>query len=423
MFPDVIPQGSADGSATKVDTATLQAQLSTLGFKLHAIAKVTSFLTSPPPHSDYLTSLLSLSPLDAALSHLLMTTNEAELPKAFIEGKSKASSSGFVSSLYSGSTNESLETRWIRERAVKEAGWPEQVVRACMEYAEGWDALLEALGRKLIGLDPIPVNPDDAVTEERDLARADEIEAVQSVFANATYSEKDQELVVQVPDTPLTLHLIYSPSHPYPSGTRPPPMYLTSLKTPPYVRLYLLSSLLLSMHNSEAVDSLFSVLESGSGVAFAAVEFLGDAWADAQRDGPPEVGEVMKHLLPPPPPQAAVEDSKLDVHSTRGGGGSRRSRPKTDTRSDAAILKEFEDMQRRPKFADILEQRMRLPAWGAKEDIIKMVEKNRVLIVVGETGCGKTTQRTFCQPPQLRALKSNAVSSSSIYPRCPHYVV
>ena len=40
----------------------------------------------------------------------------------------------------------------------------------------------------------------------------------------------------------------------------------------------------------------------------------------------------------------------------------------------------------------ILKQRQRLPAWAKQQELIDAVERNQVLIVAGETGCGKTTQ-------------------------------
>jgi ATP-dependent RNA helicase DHX57 len=44
------------------------------------------------------------------------------------------------------------------------------------------------------------------------------------------------------------------------------------------------------------------------------------------------------------------------------------------------------------KDSPILKQRQRLPAWAKQQELIDAVERNQVLIVAGETGCGKTTQ-------------------------------
>lgn len=33
-----------------------------------------------------------------------------------------------------------------------------------------------------------------------------------------------------------------------------------------------------------------------------------------------------------------------------------------------------------------------LPIWNKKEEILRKLKENRVIIIAGETGCGKTTQ-------------------------------
>jgi HrpA-like RNA helicase len=37
-------------------------------------------------------------------------------------------------------------------------------------------------------------------------------------------------------------------------------------------------------------------------------------------------------------------------------------------------------------------ERQQLPAWSARERLVELVKENQVLIVIGETGSGKTTQ-------------------------------
>eukprot|EP00929_Paragymnodinium_shiwhaense_P026175 TRINITY_DN15610_c0_g1_i1.p1 TRINITY_DN15610_c0_g1~~TRINITY_DN15610_c0_g1_i1.p1 ORF type:complete len:711 (-),score=220.61 TRINITY_DN15610_c0_g1_i1:157-2289(-) len=44
------------------------------------------------------------------------------------------------------------------------------------------------------------------------------------------------------------------------------------------------------------------------------------------------------------------------------------------------------------KYHDILAKRQKLPAWEARKDFLKLVKKNQAVVLVGETGSGKTTQ-------------------------------
>merc|ERR1719512_230366 len=44
------------------------------------------------------------------------------------------------------------------------------------------------------------------------------------------------------------------------------------------------------------------------------------------------------------------------------------------------------------RYSEILEKRRRLPAWEARKDFLRLVKRNQAVILVGETGSGKTTQ-------------------------------
>ena len=62
--------------------------------------------------------------------------------------------------------------------------------------------------------------------------------------------------------------------------------------------------------------------------------------------------------------------------------------PKLDER----LLEEFLLKDSNEEFQKMLALRMKLPAWSRKEDILKAVRDNQIVIICGETGCGKTTQ-------------------------------
>merc|ERR1719272_2272310 len=44
------------------------------------------------------------------------------------------------------------------------------------------------------------------------------------------------------------------------------------------------------------------------------------------------------------------------------------------------------------RYYQILEKRRLLPAWEARKDFLKLIKKNQTVVLVGETGSGKTTQ-------------------------------
>ena len=40
----------------------------------------------------------------------------------------------------------------------------------------------------------------------------------------------------------------------------------------------------------------------------------------------------------------------------------------------------------------VQEFRQKLPSWGKQEEILELIRDNQVVVLSGETGCGKTTQ-------------------------------
>ncbi|KAH7324481.1 putative ATP dependent RNA helicase [Stachybotrys elegans] len=50
------------------------------------------------------------------------------------------------------------------------------------------------------------------------------------------------------------------------------------------------------------------------------------------------------------------------------------------------------DKSSTPKFQAMLQSRMQLPMWHFREQVLSAVDNNQVVIVCGETGCGKSTQ-------------------------------
>lgn len=70
------------------------------------------------------------------------------------------------------------------------------------------------------------------------------------------------------------------------------------------------------------------------------------------------------------------------VSATRevwGGNGSGVSSPPPPSHKGAA-------------YEDIQTSRRKLPAYARQQDILQAINNNQVVVISGETGCGKTTQ-------------------------------
>ncbi|KAM6481204.1 P-loop containing nucleoside triphosphate hydrolase protein [Trichoderma sp. SZMC 28011] len=60
--------------------------------------------------------------------------------------------------------------------------------------------------------------------------------------------------------------------------------------------------------------------------------------------------------------------------------------------SDDNLKKLWASKSGRKKYAAMLEYRVQLPMWKFKNNVLDAVENNQVIIICGETGCGKSTQ-------------------------------
>ncbi|KAL1951731.1 hypothetical protein VTO73DRAFT_880 [Trametes versicolor] len=352
------------------DTPRLTKDLGLLGFTPIQTRNAIKALSEPSPLT---TSLLArLPPLQACIEFLILQVPECDLPSRFLP--SINSSNPFITAAHSGATD--LKRRWVEEKAVKECGWPEHVVKECTSdsrLVENWPRLIFALNCRLLGEDwedAEKIEPQEKEAIDQDESDALEVE----VGTNG-------ELVIPLPTAPLKLHII-APDRVLSIGGTHPPMYLTSPSVAAYVRLHIISRLI---HTFKA-DSL---RDPGDSIFLSVMRFVEEEWAVIQDNGPPNVAEVLHHLLP----RNEAAPSPATAARTQTSSTNRRTRaPRRDDRPDGRVKDEFEQLTRKVEYAKVLAGREKLPAFSSREQFLDMLRNNRCVIVVGETGCGKTTQ-------------------------------
>ncbi|XP_050431299.1 ATP-dependent DNA/RNA helicase DHX36 isoform X2 [Adelges cooleyi] len=59
---------------------------------------------------------------------------------------------------------------------------------------------------------------------------------------------------------------------------------------------------------------------------------------------------------------------------------------------NAALKNELEAKRKNPKYRSMCEIRKKLPSYSKREEILDLLKNNQVILISGETGCGKTTQ-------------------------------
>ncbi|KAH9008329.1 P-loop containing nucleoside triphosphate hydrolase protein [Lactarius hengduanensis] len=365
---------------TEDSAPTILRQLESLGFVKTQARDAVTFLSNPSPLASNL--LRVASPLEACIEYLVLHIPEVDLPPRFLPEKN--SSNPFITSIHAG--QEDIKKRWIEERAIKQAGWPGHVVRECTGDAhlvEEWALLVAALNRRLVGepWQDVTMQPHGNDLEER--MTEDDMASMGASYADdSTFT-----LVMPLFLAPIQLNFVIPPGYAYNRSSRPPPMYVTSSSVPAYVRLHLLAKLLAAFEEG-------TIGESTESICVTAMQVLEEHWAVLEDEGPPSLHDVMRHLVPP----QEVRDTKVSPDAdTLAKSTSKKprnsARPRNqDSRSDTEVMQEFEAIRQDGRYAELHAIRCRLPAFASRDDFLSTLERSRVVIVVGETGSGKTTQ-------------------------------
>jgi ATP-dependent RNA helicase DHX57 len=90
-----------------------------------------------------------------------------------------------------------------------------------------------------------------------------------------------------------------------------------------------------------------------------------------------------------------VAEENLATHYAKGSTGreaSFKGTPEQVMKENLNIVRKFLDKQSNKYYLDMLKGRQQLPAWTKMSEIIECIESARVVVISGETGCGKSTQ-------------------------------
>lgn len=86
-----------------------------------------------------------------------------------------------------------------------------------------------------------------------------------------------------------------------------------------------------------------------------------------------------------------VDDSAVKLLKSNGGGIPMMMN------NGIANINRWNGRAYSQRYFDILEKRRSLPVWQQKEEFLKVLHTSQTIVLVGETGSGKTTQ-VSCRP-------------------------
>lgn len=391
-------------------------QLIALGYREGHIAAALNYMQATSPDSDPLLEGLTPETVqDTILQYLQITLAEDELP---------VTAHGYVGRTEAGvritkrhEKHSGLAEAWLVEKICKEAGYPQEATEQAVSDAGGDEVqALDLLARRLVGWtdawgDEAVLAPDKSSLSEladaKDLKRKREaeLEALQSMSGSHYHLMRAGLLDLNIPESPQPLSLrIHLPSlaedrpAAYPAATDPgqPPImpifFICSSdnSVPAYIRLHLVTLLLQRVRDPDRPDWL-EILEMGEGgLLYEMAAYLGEIVKGVLR-GPPPSSEVLRHL----------KTSSQSEYTGRSGNNSGAATPARRTGrqghfkasgDSASLLRDHQALASRSEYQAMLAKRQRLPAWNAREQLVSTIKSNRVVIVSGATGSGKTTQ-------------------------------
>lgn len=256
---------------------------------------------------------------------------------------------------------------------------------------------LQVLQWRLVhGDEERPPEPDPAAfdLEELETGRLEEITALESIFD--TRFEKTAEFAYRIlipprndadgivsgrgkekQSAPVYLEVQIPPESAYPHVL--PILIIRSEGLPAYIKLAAMKELL---REAEA-DFI------GMPMVYMCTDWL-DAHLWDIVEHPPKLREVTEGFTRI---QLGAGDSKPKVFRTRNRNPTSQGHSRKEPReSSEALLAALRRMHASSAYQPIKQVREKLPAHGFNNIIIEAVRKNQVVIVSGETGCGKTTQ-------------------------------
>lgn len=87
-----------------------------------------------------------------------------------------------------------------------------------------------------------------------------------------------------------------------------------------------------------------------------------------------------------------VDETVVPAKISKSNGGGAAAAAVMNISSNNGGINRWTGRPYSPKYQEILEKRTSLPVWHQKEEFLQVLKANQTLILVGETGSGKTTQ-------------------------------
>ncbi|KAG0001580.1 hypothetical protein BGZ79_004460 [Entomortierella chlamydospora] len=260
----------------------------------------------------------------------------------------------------------------------------------------------------------IPMEPESP--EQLQELREDEMLALESIyddrfkregFCAKIKLETTLHNTKNAPKIELEIRIPTSSTYPF---NQPPLFIINEPDLPSYLRLSIIQKTMQYAYRA-------MVLAMGGPIVYDVVEWIQENLRSIL-DNPPSLVQLTEGLIAVEltqdnknqeslayqenqddiePLLVKATNSKLSLNNTPARRDNkkpaRRLNIKPNSPGSISLLKEYEDLlANNVSFQALQMARAKLPAWSFKDQLVKAVKENPVVIVCGETGCGKTTQ-------------------------------
>lgn len=250
----------------------------------------------------------------------------------------------------------------------------------------------------------------DYSQEEIDGMKNDEIFVLQSTYENQFSQPNEQTLSIVITnikaegETRLNIHIPKSCNYPFAI----PAIAVWNDKIPLYIRKHLMLKL------GELASTIL-----GTCMAFDLVSWLEQNIDDIIKN-PPNLIAVYddKKLVTTKQTTTTNKNNNLSSKtkedtSPKKPKNKKRKSIKNDPEINEQLLNKLKEKEKDPKYIEMIKYREKLPSYKYQNPIIDGLENNQVIIISGETGCGKSTQT-----PQFildHYIRNNKGSLCNIY--------
>lgn len=311
-------------------------------------------------------------------------------------------------------TTKSLGKDWLIQR-MSTLGFPQTLCASALEEAGGDETgALKILLQRLIEDEDhteTTSNPDFA-QDELEAMRQDEILALESIYDKGVNIKNENDNMTFEIDIkpssgealptngfPVTLEIQIPKNSIYPYEL---PLFIMHCEAlPSYIRLACMKQV---MQEARANINMPMI--------YMCIEYLNENIVNLIQN-PPKLRDVTESLISAPATPA--QRKKTPKQQTQR---KRKLSEKELTELSEKLVEKLEEMNAAEQYQAIGKVRNNLPAYSFKEQVVNAVLRNQVVIVCGETGCGKTTQvPQFILDQEIKSMQGSKCNIICTQPR------